>query len=69
MQQPVADVCYDDWVAEDRSPFAAALVGCEDVVEELAEFRRLRPDITLMDLRLPRVIGTDVLAAIRREYP
>src|SRR5215470_8265447 len=38
-------------------------------VEALAEFRRHRPDITLMDLRLPGVNGTDVLIAIRGEFP
>lgn len=40
-----------------------------DSVEALAEFRRHRPDVTLMDLRLPGVNGTDVLIAIRGEFP
>ena len=31
----------------------------------IAEFRRQRPDITLLDLRLPRANGTDALIAIR----
>lgn len=38
-------------------------------VEAVAEFRRHRPDITLMDLRLPGANGTDVLIAIRGEFP
>lgn len=38
-------------------------------VEAVAEFRRHRPDITLMDLRLPGADGTDVLIAIRGEFP
>lgn len=38
-------------------------------VEALEEFRRHRPDITLMDLRLPGTNGTDTLIAIRGEYP
>lgn len=38
-------------------------------VEAIAEFRRLRPDVTLMDLRLPATDGTDVLIAIRGEFP
>jgi DNA-binding NarL/FixJ family response regulator len=38
-------------------------------VEAIAEFRRLRPDVTLMDLRLPGTNGTDVLIAIRGEFP
>ena len=38
-------------------------------VEALAEFRHHRPDITLMDLRLPGTNGTDTLIAIRGEFP
>ena len=38
-------------------------------VEAIAEFRRQRPDITLMDLRLPGSDGIDVLIAIRGEFP
>lgn len=38
-------------------------------VEAIAEFRRHRPDITLMDLRLPGSNGTDILIAIRGEFP
>ena len=38
-------------------------------VEAIAEFRRHRPDITLMDLRLPGTNGTDILLAIRGEFP
>ena len=37
--------------------------------EAIAEFRRHRPDITLMDLRLPGANGTDILIAIRGEFP
>jgi DNA-binding NarL/FixJ family response regulator len=37
--------------------------------EAVAEFRRHRPDVTLMDLRLPGTNGTDALIAIRGEYP
>ena len=40
-----------------------------NAVEAVAEFRRHRPDITLMDLRLPGTNGTDVLIAIRGEFP
>jgi DNA-binding NarL/FixJ family response regulator len=38
----------------------------EDGVEQ---FRMHRPDITLMDLRLPGINGTDALIAIRGEFP
>jgi DNA-binding NarL/FixJ family response regulator len=37
--------------------------------EALAAFRRYRPDITLMDLRLPDADGVDALVAIRNEFP
>jgi DNA-binding NarL/FixJ family response regulator len=37
--------------------------------EAIAQFRRLRPDVTLMDLRLPDMSGIDVLIAIRSEFP
>jgi DNA-binding NarL/FixJ family response regulator len=40
-----------------------------DAVEALSEFRRHRPDVTLMDLRLAGTNGTDALVAIRGEYP
>jgi DNA-binding NarL/FixJ family response regulator len=40
-----------------------------NAVEAVAEFRRHRPDITLMDLRLPGTDGTDTLIAIRGEFP
>src|ERR1700720_2392458 len=40
-----------------------------NAVEAVAEFRRHRPDITLMDVRLPGTNGTDALIAIRGEFP
>ena len=40
-----------------------------NAVEAMAEFRLHRPDITLMDLRLPGANGTDTLIAIRGEFP
>jgi DNA-binding NarL/FixJ family response regulator len=39
-----------------------------NAVEAMAEFRLHRPDITLMDLRLPGTNGTDALIAIRGEF-
>lgn len=38
-------------------------------LDAITEFRRQRPDVTLMDLRLPGTNGTDALIAIRGEFP
>ena len=40
-----------------------------NAAEAMAEFRHHRPDITLMDLRLPGANGTDALIAIRVVLP
>jgi len=37
--------------------------------EGIEAFRALRPDITLMDLRLPDLSGLDLMIAIRSEFP
>lgn len=41
----------------------------ENGEQAIAQFRLHRPDITLMDVRLPGMNGTDALAAIRAEFP
>jgi DNA-binding NarL/FixJ family response regulator len=37
--------------------------------EAIREFRAHRPDVTVMELRLPDICGIDVLVAIRKEFP
>jgi DNA-binding NarL/FixJ family response regulator len=37
--------------------------------EGIEAFRRLRPDVTLMDLQMPEMNGIDALIAIREEKP
>lgn len=45
------------------------LVGqAENAAQAVTEFRRHRPHITLMDLRLPGTNGTDTLITIRGEW-
>jgi DNA-binding NarL/FixJ family response regulator len=45
------------------------VANATNAIEAVAEFRRHRPDITLMDLRLPGTNGTDTLISIRGESP
>jgi DNA-binding NarL/FixJ family response regulator len=57
----------------------AALIGNQTDMEMVAEasdgrealeqFREHRPDITLMDLQMPRMNGIDAIGAIRAEFP
>jgi DNA-binding NarL/FixJ family response regulator len=37
--------------------------------EAIHQFRQHRPDVTLMDLRLPDISGIDAMIAIRNEFP
>jgi DNA-binding NarL/FixJ family response regulator len=40
-----------------------------DGLEAVALFRRIKPDIVLMDLRLPGMGGVEAIMAIRKEFP
>src|SRR5688572_24032197 len=40
-----------------------------DGQEALEAFRQIRPDVTLMDLQMPRMGGIEAIAAIRGEFP
>jgi DNA-binding NarL/FixJ family response regulator len=45
------------------------LVGeAEDGVGAVAEYRRLRPDVALIDLQMPKMGGLDAIIAIREEF-
>ena len=37
--------------------------------EAIEGYRQHKPDVTLMDLRLPDLCGIDVMIAIRKEFP
>jgi DNA-binding NarL/FixJ family response regulator len=47
-----------------------ALVGeAADGREAVEQFRKLRPDVTLMDLQMPNLNGVEATMAIRAEFP
>jgi DNA-binding NarL/FixJ family response regulator len=61
-----------------REGIAAVLESQEDMTlvaqasnghEALDSFRRMRPDVTLMDLRMPDMSGIEAITAIRGEFP
>ena len=61
-----------------REGIAAVIENQEDMTlvaqasngrEAVESFRRLRPDVTLMDLRMPDMSGIEAIAAIRGEFP
>lgn len=70
-------LCVDDHpLVRDGIAFALLrepdmqLVGeAKDGHEAVEAFRRLRPDVTLMDLQMPRMNGIEALVAIRTEFP
>jgi DNA-binding NarL/FixJ family response regulator len=61
-----------------REGIAAIINNQDDMVmiaqastgrEAIQQFREHRPDVTLMDLRMPDITGIDALIAIRNEFP
>jgi DNA-binding NarL/FixJ family response regulator len=61
-----------------REGIAAVLESQEDMTlvaqasngrEAVESFRRLRPDVTLMDLRMPDMSGLEAITEIRGEFP
>ena len=61
-----------------REGIAAVLEGQPDMVligqasngrEAIESFRHHRPDVTLMDLRMPDMSGIEAITAIRAEFP
>jgi len=50
-------------------PDMVLVAHAHNAVQAIAEFRTHRPDVTLMDVRLPGANGVDILIAIRGEFP
>jgi len=52
-----------------NQPGMILVAQASNAQEGIAEFRRHKPDVTLMDLRLPDKSGIEALIAIRAEFP
>ena len=50
-------------------PDMRVVAEATDGSEGIARFREHRPDVTLMDIRMPNVNGLDAVSAIMREFP
>jgi len=74
---PIRVLCADDHPL-DRKGIASILANEADVSlvgeagngrEAVDQFRKLQPDVVLMDLRMPEMSGIDATRAIRSEAP
>jgi DNA-binding NarL/FixJ family response regulator len=50
-------------------PDMSVVAEATDGEEAIASFRTHRPDVTLMDIRMPKTNGIDAISAIRKEFP
>jgi DNA-binding NarL/FixJ family response regulator len=75
--KPIRVLCVDDHPLL-REGIAAIVNNQPDMLlaaeatngtEAIERFRKHRPDVTLMDLRLPDMSGVDSLIAIRADFP
>ena len=45
------------------------IAEASDGAEAVEQFRKHRPDVTLMDLQMPNMSGIDAISAIRNQFP
>ena len=50
-------------------PDMLVVAECSNGRDAIQQFRKHRPDVTLMDLQMPEMSGTDAIIAIRAEFP
>ena len=76
-QQPIRLLVVDDHVIVRKGLVAllntveglSVVAEASDGMEAIETFRAVQPDVTLMDLRLPKLGGADAIARIRGEFP
>ncbi len=76
-QQPIRLLVVDDHVIVRKGLVAllntveglSVVAEASDGEQAIETFRAVQPDVTLMDLRLPRIGGADAIAKIREEFP
>lgn len=76
-RKPISILCVDDHpllregitTLISNQPDMTLVAAAPNGQEAIRQFRNHKPDITLMDLRLPDMSGIDALVAIRAEFP
>jgi DNA-binding NarL/FixJ family response regulator len=53
----------------DQAPDMEMVAQASNGREAIQQFRKVRPDVTLMDVQMPEIDGIEALIAIRHEFP